>query len=141
MLLEHYAAAVVVCGLCAAEDIGSLEVPDRVTLPALALGLAHHALFGFGWKFALAGAAFGLGLGLLMALCGGGGGDAKLLAALGAWLGWAALTAAVLLAHLAGLVWLAARRLRGQRDARLPYAPCLWVALGVLGVGVTIFGP
>lgn len=128
-------------GLCllivAIVDLRRLRIPDALSLPLVAAGLAWTAfarpeallahlagaLAGYA-AFALFGELYfrrrgveGLGLG-----------DAKLLAAGGAWLGWQSLPAVVLIASVAGLVFaLATRALR--RDAPLAFGP--WIALGI----------
>lgn len=69
------------------------------------------------------------GYALLRRREGMGQGDFKMLAALGAWLGWQALPMVLLLASLCGLVmaaWLAWRR-RLQADQALVFGP--WLAL------------
>ena len=55
-------------------------------------------------------------------------GDAKLLAALGAWLGWQALPAVILLAALGGLLAILAGRMLGRpirADQAIPFGPFL----------------
>lgn len=53
-----------------------------------------------------------------------GGGDPKLVAAIGAWLGWQALPLMVLLASLGGIVWAFVRQRKGDRplgERRVPF--------------------
>ncbi len=121
-------------------DAGHFLLPDVLTLPLLLAGLA-----ACGWlePWALRDHALGaaLGYGLLRAVAlgyralrgreGMGAGDAKLLAACGAWLGWAALPDLLLLAALGGLGAAAAMRLRGravERTTALPFGPFLAAA-------------
>lgn len=71
-------------------DVSTRRIPNRLTFPAAAAGLAFGLLTTGprGGLFALAGLALGLALFLPFFLLGGlGAGDVKLLAALGAWLG------------------------------------------------------
>ncbi len=68
-----------------------------------------------------------------------GQGDFKLLAALGAWLGWPALLSLVLIASFSGVIgglWL---KLRGQLadNGELAFGPFLVLA----GLWVMLFGP
>lgn len=107
----------------AALDAERHWLPDALTLPLIPLGLAAGwAGLGPPLTDRLIGAAAG-GLGLLAVAWlyerlrgreGLGGGDPKLLAALGAWLGWAQLPFVLLGAGLAGLAAVAAMRLRGE---------------------------
>jgi len=95
-------------------DLETRLLPDRITLPLAALGLAiAGAGYGPSSGAALAGAALGYGLltglnqlaRLTMGQDGMGGGDAKLAAALGAWLGPAPLIWALLLAFAGGAIF------------------------------------
>ncbi|MCY4220436.1 MAG: A24 family peptidase [Thiotrichales bacterium] len=128
-------------GLLAAStiDFETRLLPDSITLPLLWLGLAFNvpgtfaslgdcvigAMAGYGvlWSvhhgFRLATGREGMGYG-----------DFKLLASLGAWLGWQTLPAIVLLASLASATIGIALAARGgaARDARLPFGPFLAVA-------------
>lgn len=119
-------------------DRRAFLLPDAVTLPLAGLGLGAaawldppsllaHAAAAAGGFAAFAGiAAFyrrlrgreGLGLG-----------DAKLLAAAGAWLGPAALPGVVLVAALLGLAEALARRCGGADMAAAPIAFGTWLAL------------
>jgi leader peptidase (prepilin peptidase)/N-methyltransferase len=66
-----------------------------------------------------------------------GMGDAKFLAAAGAWLGWSGLPFVVLIASATGIVYVAARRIAGRalggRDA-LAFGPFLCVGFFVVWV-------
>lgn len=122
-------------------------IPDTLTIPALAAGLAFSLLPGRpGPLEALLGLAVAGGLLAAIALVypqGMGGGDVKFMAMAGAFLGWTKAFVAVFLASLAGalvgltLIWFG---LRGRKDP-LPFGPFL--AFGVLAavfVGYKLLG-
>lgn len=108
-------------------------LPDTLTLPLLWLGLAAHTLE---WlpQPALADAVLGAisGYGTLALLSHGyrlltgkhalGLGDAKLLAALGAWTGWQSIPHLLLMASLGGIFWVLLTRLLGWRTLNAPLA-------------------
>ena len=112
-------------------------MPDALTLPLVVAGLAAAVAFEpEGLTDRALGAVAGyLGLravGLLYSALRGreglGHGDAKLLAAAGAWIGVRALPQVVLLAALAGLCAAACMRLAGIRlgaQSALPFGPFL----------------
>ena len=114
-------------------------LPDRLTLPLLALGLVVGvwldppladrvigALVGFASLTLVAG-----GYRLATGRIGLGGGDPKLFAAIGAWLGWLPLAFVLVLAALLGLALVLGDRLRGRpvgRHSRLAFGGLLAVA-------------
>jgi leader peptidase (prepilin peptidase)/N-methyltransferase len=138
--------------LIAALDAKHHWLPDRLTLPLIPAGLAV-ALGGIGpeWRERAIGAAAGYLLLAGIALSyrklrgreGLGGGDPKLLAGLGAWLGWQQLPLVLLGAGLLGLAALLLRRLRGEQvraTDRLPLGTLMALAawpLWLLSVAVT----
>ncbi|AJI95579.1 type 4 prepilin-like proteins leader peptide-processing enzyme [Yersinia ruckeri] len=117
-------------------DIDHLLLPDNLTLPLLWMGLLFHL---FDSRLALSEAVIGAVAGYLILWClywsfwlltkreALGYGDFKLLAALGAWLGWMALPSLLLIASLCGMSFaLAARLLRGRPlNTALPFGPFL----------------
>lgn len=123
-------------------DWRCFRLPDVLTLPLLLLGLVSCALLGPAMLADHAGACL-LGYLLFLGIARGyrrlrgrdglGAGDAKLLAAGGAWLGLAWLPMLVLLGALATL---AVALLRGggrlDPDLRVPFGPGLAAALWVL---------
>jgi len=121
-------------------DLEHFWLPDRLTLPLAGAG-AVVSIAGLGIAFtdSLIGIAAGYGalalIGTLYKMlrrrAGIGGGDAKLLAAIGAWIGWQLLPFALLIASLIGLASVLLRRARNLPVAasdRLPLGAMLAVA-------------
>jgi leader peptidase (prepilin peptidase) / N-methyltransferase len=136
------AGLIFACALVAlaALDLEHFWLPDALTLPLAAAG-AGAAAAGLGPK--LTDSAIGLAAGwsalTLLSFAyrrlrrreGLGGGDAKLLAAIGAWLGWQALPLVVLAASMAGLAGVAIAWGVGQRVSatyRIPFGALLSIA-------------
>ncbi|WP_158781828.1 A24 family peptidase [Pantoea sp. BAV 3049] len=129
----------------AAIDIHSLQLPDRLTLTLLWSGLLSNAS-GFLPVPPLTEAVFGAvagysalfllskGYRLLRGKEGLGRGDAKLLAALGAWLGIFWLPVLMLMASAVALIALVAARLLSGRSLQqpFPFGPALALAGWVL---------
>lgn len=107
-------------------DALALWLPDRLTLWLAGTGMMTGAL-GFGPSFGERMLGGVIGFGLLWAIAAGyrrwrgreglGGGDAKLLGAIGLWLGWRMLPGVLLAACLIGLGWVAVRHVLGRRIA------------------------
>ncbi|MGA1286443.1 MAG: prepilin peptidase [Rubrivivax sp.] len=145
-LLAASAVAATLVAL-AAIDWDTLLLPDSLTLPLLWAGLGAAAL---GWGVSLHDAVIGAiaGYGVLWVVAtlferltgkaGMGAGDFKLLAALGAWLGWQALLPVLLLASVSGaVVGLAMQRRGTLREGRyVPFGPFLAGA----GIAVLLVG-
>jgi len=121
-------------------DFENTILPDALTLPLLLSGLAWNAWL---WPPSVTDHALAAALGYLVfrglawlyrrlrGRDGLGGGDAKLLAASGAWLGIAALPWVVLGAALAGIALAGGLALRGRCISSrtvLPFGPCLAIA-------------
>lgn len=123
-------------------DLETMRLPDALTLPLIAVGLLCAALFqwdGDSWfdlRWRVAAAA--LGYGLLFGVAwlyhrirgrhGLGLGDAKLLAASGAWLGIEGLASTLLVASLTALAAAVIGHLAGRAitaDTRIPFGPFL----------------
>ena len=122
-------------------DLRTFRLPNIITLPLIFTGLLFNSFSSQGFasfQDSIFGAILGYtGLWLLNSLYralkkqnGIGMGDAKLLAALGAWLGWQPLPSILLMASLAGLiggvVWLAWNK-QNHRTA-FPFGPFLAIA-------------
>jgi leader peptidase (prepilin peptidase)/N-methyltransferase len=142
----HWLAGAILAGvllMIAIVDALTFRIPDVLSLPLIAIGLAAGAiaradladrligvvlgfavLWALGWAYRAGRGREGLGLG-----------DAKLLAAGGAWVGWQALPVILLLAAGGGLLMVAAavlRRGRGALTEAFAFGPALaggvWVA-------------
>lgn len=132
------AGALVVAGGACVTDVRASRIPNTLTLLGVVTGLVAHAVLpaGLGVGAALAGAAAGLLVFLPFFVLGGmGGGDVKLMAAVGAWLGWPAiLTAALTIAIVGGVVALAVAISRGylrQALGNLLALARFWIVAGV----------
>ncbi|KAK43102.1 peptidase A24 [Caballeronia jiangsuensis] len=139
-------------GLCATLltagliDYDTRYLPDVLTLPLLWAGLIVN--FGAGGFATLHDAVTGAIVGYLFLWCvywlfrlvrgveGMGYGDFKLLAAIGAWLGWSALAQVVLIAAVAGAAFgiVATWRKRMRFEEPLPFGPFL-----AAGGAITLF--
>ena len=127
-------------------DIAQFRLPDALTLPLLAVGLALAAWGGvqlLAWHLISAGLGFGAfrGIGFLYeryrGVQGLGLGDAKFLAAAGAWFGAEPLATLVLIAAVTALSFVAISAANGRvmsRSMRLPFGPflavgfwCVWL--------------
>lgn len=130
-------------------DSRHLVLPDILVLPLIPAGILLHAWLDPGlWTGHLLGAVAGFTLfaavGLLYRVLRGreglGLGDAKLLAAAGAWVGWAGLPGVVLLGAVFGLAAALAMRMAGRevgRATELPFGPPLALAFWL----VWLYGP
>ena len=123
-------------------DFDTRLLPDNLTLPLLWLGLLFNSSGGFvDLQSAVIGAAAGYlilwsvywGFKLLTGKEGMGYGDFKLLAALGAWLGWQALPMVILISSVVGILLGGTVLLIRKSREPIPFGPFLaiagWVAL------------
>lgn len=134
-------------------DLETGFLPDAITLPFALAGLAVNAWGLFvPWQGALIGAVVGYAAFWLIAEAfyrlrgveGLGLGDAKLLAALGAWLGWQALPPIVFIGSIIGLFWALIVRLTGKKisaHTALPFGPALATGGAVVFVIMAMAGP
>jgi leader peptidase (prepilin peptidase)/N-methyltransferase len=128
----------------AAIDVAIFRLPDALTLPLIGAGLiVAAALPGAPFLDHLAGAAGGYGVLRLLGWVfrrargveGVGLGDAKLLGAAGAWVGWRPLPWVVLIACLAAFAWVAFRvatKGRAALRARIAFGAPLSLALWIV---------
>jgi leader peptidase (prepilin peptidase) / N-methyltransferase len=117
-------------------DAEHFWLPDRLTLPLAALGLA----VGVGqWEDRIIGLVAGflslsairVSYRLIRKREGMGGGDPKLFAAIGAWLGWAYLPLVLIGASMIGLMVVALRAVQGKPvsgDVALPFGALMAVS-------------
>ena len=110
-------------------DLDHQLIPDRISLPGIAVGLVFAALLGRAVPSLLS----ALGAGALIATIvivsrgGMGGGDVKLAALMGAFLGWPGIAVALFSGFMVGGLigmTLLALRLRGRKDP-IPFGPAL----------------
>ena len=121
-------------------DLEHQIIPDVISLPGILLGFALSALgfTGVGWLDSLIGIVGGGGVLFLVAILferitrkeGMGGGDVKLLAMMGAWMGWRALPFIILISSFTGTVIGGGSLLVSGRSYRtkIPFGPFLSLA-------------
>ena len=122
-------------------DLSHQIIPDVITLPGMAIGLVAAAtVLPPGWANAMTGLLLGGGLFYIVAVLsvvllkkeGMGGGDIKLIAMIGAFLGWEATLLTIFLAALTGSVvgiFLILARGRSRAEP-IPFGPFL--AMGAM---------
>lgn len=130
-------------------DAEHFRLPDALTMPLLIAGLATQALLApEQLPESLVGVLLGYasfrtiaaGYRALRGREGLGAGDAKLMAAAGAWLGWSSLPDVALLAALLGILAIVLGRIAGRatnRTAAIPFGPFLSIAIWL----TYIYGP
>lgn len=129
-------------------DLEHKILPDVLTLPGIVIGFVVSFLpWGLDWMDSLIGLLAGGGSLYLVAWGyeritgreGMGGGDIKLLAMIGAWLGWKSLPLVVLMSSLSGAIIGGFVIILGRKGARaqIPFGPFL--SLGALAY--LFFGP
>jgi prepilin peptidase CpaA len=112
-------------------DLRKRQIPDALSVCLLALAIVSTGfhLHRVGWLDLFCGLAIGFTAGLILFALGGlGGGDAKLLAALGAVVGFKGELGVMLYAALLGALLALVARFRNQRE--YAYAPA--IAFGLL---------
>lgn len=132
-------------------DVRSFRIPDYLSLPLVLAGVCVNSTIGFGTTGALLGAGIGYGSFVLVEIGyralrqreGLGRGDAKLMAAGGAWCGLAALPLIVTIAASSALLFLALRSIfvgtENASDDYLPFAPFLSAAI-LVAFAHSLFG-
>lgn len=124
-------------------DFKTYRLPNVLTFPLIFLGLVQSHILSQSLTASLIGAAIGYGLFVaielgfkrLRKIDGLGRGDAKLLAAGGAWCGWAGLPFIVLIASGGGLIY-ALLMSKGndapQKDTLIPFGPFLAAGIAMV---------
>jgi leader peptidase (prepilin peptidase)/N-methyltransferase len=128
-------------------DLQHQILPNEITLPGIAVGLAASIFLPPGLRDAAIGAVAGAGVLWLVALTyekvrhheGLGFGDVKMLCMIGAFLGWQLMVLTLVLSSfmgsLVGVALIAARR--GDLGSKLPFGSFMAVA----AIGAALFGP
>ena len=125
-------------------DLRHRILPNEITVPGVALGVAAGVFVEPGWRAALLGAAAGGGALLAFAAAyrrvrgeeGLGMGDVKMLAMIGAFLGWEPALLTLLLASLLGSVIALGMLALGLADRRYPLPLGSFLAVGALAAAV-----
>jgi len=120
-------------------DLAHQIIPDTISIPGIPCGLGASLLIPMvSWQESLLGIL--VGGGLLLFIAGGykwitgrdgmGGGDIKLLAMMGAWLGWKAIPFIILASSLIGLLIGGGSGLLLKKSlrAKIPFGPFLAIA-------------
>lgn len=128
-------------------DLQTRLIPNQITYPLIVLGLVTAAATGRGSDALIAAAAGFVSFRLLGAawrrargIDALGLGDAKLFAAIGAFLGWRVLPDVALTAALAGIVLAIPGALRRGGAAEIPFAPALAFAAAWVALSGPLFG-
>jgi leader peptidase (prepilin peptidase)/N-methyltransferase len=126
-------------------DLRHQIIPDSISLPGIVIGILVSLIFrDIKWYDSLIGAIVGGGIlyivaegyFLLTGREGMGGGDIKLLAMIGAWMGWKAIPKIILISSLTGIIIGGTALLLTQKGmkTKIPFGPFL-----VLGALVYLF--
>ncbi|MBE0343211.1 prepilin peptidase [Paenibacillus sp. 28ISP30-2] len=122
----------IVCGVLLAialvTDLRSMKIPNKLTLPGMAMGVLFNTMSGgwHGFLFAAAGLGTGFGFMLILYWMGAvGAGDVKLFGLIGAWTGaafaWQSALYSIFFAGIIGLVILLWRRETMMRLRRVAF--------------------
>jgi len=125
-------------------DLRCRRLPDFLTLPLIMMGLVYNSLFSpEQFSHFVIGAVLGYVLFLVVAVLyrrfrgreGLGRGDAKLLAAAGAWVGWQELPGLIMLAAILGIIVALIWGWKARQDIstiKIPFGPFLSLAIWII---------
>lgn len=124
-------------------DIKSFRLPNTLTLPLIILGVFQAYLLPSDITASIIGAVIGYLVFFVIEIAykkfrkidGLGRGDAKLLAAGGAWCGWMGLPYIVLISSCVGLTLALSPKYRALN--RIPFGPCLALGIFMVWIGGT----
>ena len=128
-------------------DARTFRLPDVLTLPLIAAGIIQAYVLSGSVTNAVIGAVAGYGVFLLIEITyrqlrgrdGLGRGDAKLLAAGGAWCGWAGLPPIVLISSALALVALLFPSFKKMADTgEIPFGPFLALAILIVWISLQL---
>lgn len=121
-------------------DAREFRLPNFLTFPLIAAGLIYNLMQSTDFYPYLLGAVLGYAAfwvienayKLIRKKDGLGRGDAKLLAAGGAWCAWSGLPFIVLIGSGSALIWLVLSGQAKAKDMRLPFGPFLSLAIAIV---------
>lgn len=126
-------------------DFKTYRLPNMLTLPLIPLGILYVWLSHNIWLSSIIGALIGygcfvaleVGFKALRGKDGLGRGDAKLLAAAGAWCGWSSLPYIILIASLSGIAYVLVTTL-GQTKSKpyIAFGPFLALGFFIVWLGI-----
>jgi leader peptidase (prepilin peptidase)/N-methyltransferase len=153
MLVEHLATFLLIALLLAISivDLRTMRIPNALNATLAVAGLAITYCIGNDLIAALLGIALGYGALATANFAyryargrdGIGMGDAKLLGAAGAWIGWSGLPFVVLIASATGLIFVALLRIMGRRFSAshaLAFGPWLCAGIFIVWLVMTYTG-
>jgi len=141
---------VLFCGLLALAiiDLRTFRLPNLLTFSLIGLGGIQAYILNSDLPPALIGAGLGytvfvvveIGFRRLRGKDGLGRGDAKLLAAGGAWCGWTGLSFIVLIASLLGIIAACLPMFKNHEDGWIPFGPFLALAIFIVWTAQKLAG-
>ena len=129
-------------------DLKSFRLPNKLTKPLIAGGLLYHFILALDFYPYLLGAVLGyaifwiieIGYRLIRKKDGLGRGDAKLLAAGGAWCGAFALPFIILIASATALIGVLLKPPQERQNIKLAFGPYLALAIAITFLSLSLTG-